>query len=238
MADGDLYQIPTSPDTPHPLGRSIVHHDVRNRQFRALTATPSGAPRSRPWSRRTPPFDQIDSNCTTEAAVGLLRTQPHTRRFGFYDWPGFDEEAERVAFYRESQQHDPWAGPPPAYDGTSTDAPFRLMRERGVIEGWRWLFGVEELREHLWFHGAAVVGTLWLRSMFQVDRKGYIQVDTASPVDGGHAYEVVYCNPRSKDFTIVNSWGENWGRGGRAKLRFDEMGWLLEQNGEAVTVPA
>lgn len=235
MADGDQRIIPVAPNVPYPLGRN-VNHDPRNRQYRALTAAPvTTAPRTRPWHRSDLPFDQIDSNCTAEAAVGLLRTQPHTRPFGHRHFDGYDDEHERVALYQESRRYDPWPGE--AYDGTSTDAPFKLLRQRGVITGWAWLFGVDELREHLMHYGAAVVGTVWYWSMFDPNPKtGVVPVDPGSGAAGGHAYEVVFCHPKHRWFEIVNSWGSEWGKRGRARIPYEDMGHLLAEQGEAVTV--
>jgi hypothetical protein len=236
MADNDMLYLPTVPDAPYPLGRSIVWHDPRNREHRALvpqvrTALP---PRQWPWSRTTAPFDQVDQNCTAEAAVGLMRTQPHTSVFGRHHYRGYDEEPERVAFYKESQQYDPWDGT--NYDGTSTDAPFKLLRARGVTRAWSWLFGADELAEWLKHYGAAVVGTVWYRSMFDVNSDGFVVVDPASGVAGGHAYEVIFCHPAQGHFEIVNSWGAAWGKRGRARIAAGDMRHLLDEQGEAVTV--
>jgi hypothetical protein len=146
---------------------------------------------------------------------------------------GLDEESERVPFYRESQKYDPWPGED--YEGTSTDAPFRLMRERGIIKGWAWLFGPEEVKFHLQHYGAVAIGTEWYWSMFSVDKDGYIIFKPESGTAGGHTYELAFCHPKSQDVTVVNSWGP-WGRKGRAKLRWEAVEHLLAAQGEAVTV--
>lgn len=236
MADGDLIFIPTDPDVPHPLGRSIVWHDPRNRNFRALSlAGAEGKVRTEPWNRASPPFDQVDSNCTAEAAVGLLRSQPHSRVFGTQHFKRYDEEHERVKLYKYSQQFDPWEGE--NYDGTSTDAPFRAFRALGVLGGWSWLFGIDEVVQYLTYHGAVVVGTVWYKSMFDPDATGSLNVDPRSGVAGGHAYEVVFSHPKKRYFEIVNSWGAGWGKLGRARLSYDAMAHLLSEQGEAATVP-
>jgi hypothetical protein len=237
MADDDLEFIPTEPGTPFPLGRTILHHDPRNRLHAAAAEPPTGPLRSRPWSRLTAPFDQgQESSCTTQAATGLLRTQPHTRIFGLGGFKGLDEPDERYRFYRESQQYDPWEGE--AYEGTSTDAPFKLLRHKGVIDSYSWLFGPEEVKNHLQRKGAVTIGTVWYWSMFSVDKDGYIVFKPESGEAGGHAYELVFCHPKTLDVEVVNSWGQTWGRKGRAKLRFADLEHLLNMRGEAMTVLA
>ena len=223
--------IPVADDNPYPLGRAGVHHDPRNRLFRALAVPPPRAlvPNTLWWSRDV--YDQgSESSCTAQAAVGLLRTGVHYRR-GFTDWSRFDDPDERHRLYRRAQTVDPWEGD---YEGTSTDAPFKILAADGVISAWRWLFGEPELREWLTWYGPAVVGTIWTDGMFTPDRNGYI-VPTGVTA-GGHAYRLAQYSQRRDAYRVVNSWGRGWGQSGRAWIRSVDMADLLAQQGEAVTV--
>jgi hypothetical protein len=135
--------ITEAPGNPFPLGRSIVNHDPRNRGFAALQQ-PGLTAQAKPgsvWFTRDV-YDQIGSSCTANAAVGVLRTGPFRNLPGVKAaWPQYDSEQERFDLYRVAQRNDPWEGEEPDYEGTSTDAPFRVLRDRGVIPGWRWLLG-------------------------------------------------------------------------------------------------
>lgn len=228
MSDGASYLIPTESGLPHPLGRAGVHHDPRNRDHRALVSPPPRA--ARPgvaWYTRDV-FDQgRESRCTVEAAIGVLNTSPN--RVGFRpDIAAYDEPAERQALYLEAQTVDPWPGE--TYDGTSTDAPWKVLRERGVVASWRWLFGEAEVWEYVQSYGPAVVGTVWLEAMFTPDSHGFVHPDGA--VAGGHAYRLVQA--RNGRYRIVNSWGRGWGQDGRAWITRADMASLLERDGDAV----
>ena len=228
MADGASYLIPTEPGLPHPLGRAGVNHDPRNRAHRALVAPPArAATPGVSWYTRDVYDQGRESRCTVEAAIGCLRTTPN--RAGFRpDFARYDEPAERQALYLEAQRNDPWPGE--AYDGTSTDAPWKVLRDRGAVASWRWLFGEGELWEWVQWFGPAVVGTLWHDAMFTPDRAGFVHPDGA--VVGGHAYRIVQA--RSGRYRIVNSWGRDWGQEGRAWITRADMATLLSADGDAV----
>ena len=230
MSDGLLEYLPERDSNPYPLGRNVVWHDPSNRRYPALTA--QARPRRRTTWHSVDTFDQgAESSCTAQAAVGVCRTQPNTVPFGrtrtLYDDPG-----ERHALYRAAQQVDPWPGD--NYDGSSTDAPFRVLRDLGHITGWRWLFGVDQVRDWVQHFGPCAVGTNWHVSMFSPNDRGEVRV--AGQVAGGHAYRVVGYQPRTSMFRCVNSWGRGWGDNGRFWLADSDLGQLLADNGEAVTV--
>jgi hypothetical protein len=216
----------------HPLGR-IQHHDPLNRlpQHRALVSPPPRSPKPYPvWYTRDV-FDQgQESSCTAQAAVGLLRTSPH--RGDFVEYSDYDDPNERYNLYRTSQDYDPWEGN--AYEGTSTDAPFKVLRERTTISSWKWLFGEAQVREWLTWFGPCAVGTVWLDGMFDPDERGYLRI-TGQEV-GGHAYRIVQYSPTRRAYRLVNSWGRQWGENGRAWLREADLAGLLEAQGEAVVL--
>lgn len=231
--------IPQAPDNPYPLGRAGVHHDSRNKNFRALIAPPPQTDRpGRAWATSVV-FDQIDQNCTAEACVGLCKTYPHRLAFR-EDWPLYDDEAERVELYRAAQLVDPFPQTPPM-DGSSTDAPFRILRDRGQIAEWRWLFGEAELWNYVTNYGPACVGTVWYRSMFEPVQGPaptglYLIVDPGTGVAGGHAWRIIQANAKRDAYRMVNSWGRAWGEHGRAWIKREAMAALLAADGEAVTL--
>ncbi len=229
MPDTHTELIPVDPDNPYPLGRVGVHHDPRNSDYRALVQPPPRTTKpGRAWWTRDVYNQGRESSCAAQAAVGICRTSP--LRTGFTDWSLYDEPTERHALYRAAQQVDPWEG---VYEGTSTDAPFKILRDRGHIAAWRWLFGEAELWEYVTWYGPAVVGTVWYQSMFNPDSDGYIEPTGGAA--GGHAYRIVQANTRY-GYRIVNSWGRGWGQSGRAWITRDRLGQLLADRGEAATV--
>lgn len=225
--------IPTDPNTPHPLGRTVVDHDPRNRGYAALLAPPpqTRRPGQEWWTRDV--YHQQGPSCTAQAAIGVCRTSPYRAGFGVFTL--YDTEDERHALYQEAQRHDRWPGED--YEGSSTDAPFKVLRDRGHIAGWRWLFGEDQLREWVTYYGAAVVGTDWTNAMFRPDRQGFIDYQPGDHRAGGHAYRIVQANAERQSYRIVNSWGRTWGQSGRAWITWKAMAALLDAQGECV-VPA
>jgi hypothetical protein len=228
--------ITEAPGNPFPLGRSIVNHDPRNRGFAALQQ-PGLTAQAKPgsvWFTRDV-YDQIGSSCTANAAVGVLRTGPFRNLPGVKAaWPQYDSEQERFDLYRVAQRNDPWEGEEPDYEGTSTDAPFRVLRDRGVIPGWRWLFGEAELEEWVTLYGPAAIGVNFYSEMFFPDAQGIMNI--GGYLAGGHAMRVVQFHRRLKRYRIVQTYGLPWGNRGRAWITQEGMRRLLAEQGEACTI--
>lgn len=232
MSDGDLVRIPTNPDTPHPLGRALAWHDPRNRSFAALPKLLDLPDRSRTWYSNDV-FDQQGSSCTMQSAVGVCRTGPCRAAFK-PAWPLYDTEAERHDAYKRSQLVDPYPGAEPEYEGTSTDAAFKILRADGAIKAWKWLFGFHEVKQWVMHFGPVSVGTNWHEEMFYPDEGGFIR--PRGEVSGGHAWRLVGFSQTRHAFRLINSWGTDWGQNGRAWIHEDDLGSLLDAQGEAVTV--
>jgi hypothetical protein len=230
--------VPTDPAYAHLLGRSIVNHDPRNRLFSAVNLLGTLEPQARPgapWFTRDV-YDQQGPSCTAQTAIGVCRTGSANYRLFRPFWPDYDTEFERHDLYETSKDYDPWDGN--NYDGTSTDAPFRLLAKREQIAEWRWLFGVDQLWNWVHNYGPAAAGTIWTTEMFRPRTDGHITPD-GEPV-GGHAYRIVQAQERrsgghtQRRFRVVNSWSRNWGQNGRCWIDYDSMGELLAQDGEVV----
>lgn len=178
-------------------------------------------------------FNQQGSSCTAQSNVGMLITLPFRYQFQ-PDRAPYDSEAERHQLYLDAQQVDPWPGGEPDYEGSSTDAPLIVLRNRGVIASWNWLFGEEQLWEWVSFYSPAVVGTVWRNDMSFPDSNGYIRA--TGPDVGGHAYELAFASHPRQAYRIINSWSTLWGDNGRAWISRADMASLLADDGEAVTV--
>jgi hypothetical protein len=179
-------------------------------------------------------FNQQGSSCTMQADVGVLRTGLYIVKFKNH-WPDWDTEAERHTGYLYAQGFDPWPGGEPAYEGSSTDAPFKLLRSLGQIDGWRWLFGEEQLREWVTWYGPAAVGTDWTEGMFYPDEKGYLTPTGANA--GGHAWRVIQYSIPRKAYRMVNSWSREWGYMGRAWVAQEAMAELIDKRGGECAIP-
>src|SRR5689334_16448259 len=104
-----LIQIPTQPG----MGRSLIEHDERSKQFRAvsLLGIDERLPRDRVW-RRGLPYDQgSTSTCVAQTGKGMLNTTPNSRLASYYIRSRYSTQA----FYEGAQENDEWEGE--AYDG-------------------------------------------------------------------------------------------------------------------------
>lgn len=246
MADGDLIHIVEKVVDDKRLGRHLWH-DPQNRAYAVRGGTakpllpkrvPKSKLRTRPWHRRGC-FDQADSNCTMETAIGLLYSSPFYAKLGSKGrLDGYDTEPERVDGYERSKDYDPFPGR--GYHGTTSDAPYKLLRAEGIIAEWRWLFGVQDVRDWVGYRGPFGTGTWWYASMDEPRRRGdrwYAEVVESSGQRGGHEYECIFRDPETGDYEFVQSWGPSYGANGRFWIDgadFEEK--LLLNAGDASTV--
>lgn len=207
------------------LGR-LPAIDERSKQSRFAMAAPPTTKTFRNWLSpqwRDWPWvlDQgATSQCVAYAATKFLLTHPIVNR---------PRDSCRV-LYDRAQQLDEWEGT--NYEGTSVNAGMKALREDGLISAWTWAYELQPIIRHILEIGPVVVGTDWTDGMFTVDGKGYIWPH--GNLVGGHAYLLVCVNTirYNPDGTtgavrILNSWGTNWGKKGRAWMTFGMLNNLL-----------
>ena len=214
---------------PQFLGARLDGKDERSRSFRAPQAAEIHSVHYRHYG---PILDQWVGSCTGHSAAQALNCKPyHTSR------TPYKTDADAMRLYSRATQLDPWPG---WYDiaknyedtGSSVLAAAKAAREFGFISEYRWAFGYEEMLAALML-SPVVVGTNWLRGMFEPSPTGFL--NASGPVAGGHAYLIVGYSRVFKYFTMLNSWGPSWGRKGKARIKADDMRRLIEDDGEAVT---
>lgn len=216
----------------HPrMGRTIVTHDPRSRSYPAAALLSAGAPRkTRTW-RRPAAYDQGQtSTCVGQTFRGLLNTLPTTKTLS----TGVRAAYDANAIYRGAQDHDQWPGPPPAYDGTSALGAGEYLRSVGLITGYHWCFSLDDALDVLSQHGAVGIGVNWRSDMWNTDASGFVHPTGA--VVGGHEVELHGIDVPGKYVIGTNSWGTSWGLAGRFKLTWDDLGTLLADGGDAVTL--
>lgn len=142
--------------------------------------------------------------------------------------------------YYRARQVDYWAGED--YDGTSVDAGFKVARERGHIEGWRWMHNVDQVRDATIAVGPVVLGVNWYQGMYETRPSGLVKIDGARV--GGHCITIIGYHPsmriRGEDwnarfevFKWKNSWGNDYGKNGVGYITAHDLAVLLNDNGEA-----
>jgi C1A family cysteine protease len=210
----------------------LVSKDPRDRMY-ALPKRPQAAVGvvKRLW--RSPGIlDQgATSQCVVFSGDKYLTTRPITNK-------GFKTNEDRARVYKEVQAIDEWPGED--YDGTSVRAFYKWLKDKGFISEYRWAFDCESVVNHVLGTGPVQMGTIWDDGMSQPDRRGYISPTSDQADDSGHAWIIVGADREARNpdgsagrVTMVNSWGNSWGKQGRAFLTFETLDRLIKMEGEA-----
>lgn len=137
-------------------------------------------------------------------------------------------EAQRT----DEHQGGSYPGAIPHYEGTSVLAGVKVVQKLGWIDAYHWAFSLDDLIIGVGNHGPAVLGVRWYESMYNVGPNGYLHV--GGKLVGGHCIECRGVDVENRCFILRNSWGKKWGWNGDCKITFEDLEYLLKQNGEAV----
>lgn len=240
-------RIPETHDHPHRLGRH-VQHDPRSHAY-AVGVLPKTAIKSAVWARRIPILDQGSlGSCTANALTGLLGTDSAGRAgatevtvkadskgvftAGTYT---LDEDFAARA-YRLNTLLDSFPGSyPPDDTGSSGIACGKTAKALGLATSYSHAFSLDALKSALQT-GPALIGIMWLNSMFDPKSDGTLNIDHSSGIAGGHELVVSGYDAAAKVFRLDNSWAASWGDQGSCYVTEADMSWLLAQDGD-VTAP-
>jgi hypothetical protein len=223
MADRQ-YIVPTAPG----MGRGLVNHDEASKQFRAVDLVDKTKPRTKAW-RRGKPYDQgSTSQCVAYTGKGILNTQALSAAAPYRVRTRIDP----ADLYKGAQANDQWQGD--AYDGTSGLGLCRHLKNVGLIRSYRWCFGLDQTLLVLAWVGPVGIGVNWREDMWDTDLDGYIRA--SGDAVGGHEVELTAVDVPKRRVTVTNSWGTGWGHGGKAFLSFDDLGRLLDDDGDAFII--
>lgn len=212
------------------FGRSVVEHDDRSRQYmaRGILFQEDAPLRSKTW-RRPAPYDQGQlPQCVAYATKGVCWSQPIAQSIKLET----RKKIDTGQLYHLAQTLDQWPGED--YDGTSTLAGLKAAHQDGLIPGYRWCFGLDDVTKTLSQYGPVMIGVNWMTGMMETDEEGLLSV--TGQVEGGHCVELHGVDVGRKEVIGTNSWGLSWGLKGRFRLRFEDLGTLLQDQGEAATV--
>lgn len=206
------------------LGRlhSPDERDARYPLKQMLARMPEEKPTKKYWYLH---YNHIGDQTWTSECVG-------------YSWNHFLKTAPLRTFngplptiiYQEAQRRDEWPGED--YDGTSVRAGVEYLQELGHIASYVWTYHVDELKDYILTQGPVIMGSLWFDTMFETDASGYVTPKGGEEV-GGHAYLCAGYSTIRRAFRFINSWGREWGQGGRFWLTEDDVQALLDREGEA-----
>lgn len=213
--------------TAYALGRHLEpDHDPRSRAFPAATAALRTV--LHPHAGIVLNQGRIGS-CTGNAGAQALNCDP-LRPAG----RRLLDEHDAVALYSWATSHDPFPGHYPPDDTGSTGlAVAKAARRLGLVSGYSHAFGLQHALEALVL-APVIVGIPWRQQMFSPTADGWLVV--AGDVAGGHEVCLRGLDVERQAVRILNSWGEGWGDGGEAWMRWADLGQLLGQGGDATVL--
>ena len=223
----------TDPATlPYALGR-VPEHDPRSLDYPVMVA--ARRPRTVLWGHNEPVLDQGSlGSCTGNALAQWLNTDFARINPRRSQPPAVLTEDDAVRLYSRATRLDAIPGQyPPTDTGSSGLAVCKAGRALGYLSGYRWAFGFTAMLMALQI-SPVIVGTHWYEGMFTPDADNIL--DTGGPLVGGHEYLILGADTGSQLITMLNSWGPDWGRDGRAYIRFADFAMLLREQGD-VSVP-
>ncbi len=223
----------------HPLLGRNVNHDSRSRAYRVIVPVdnlPLRAVRHRSFIDI---MDQGDlGTCTGASGVAAIYRQPYTSDLPAPAWPYAPDLDGAIALYSAATAIDPFHGTyPPNDTGSDGLSIAKVLKKAGIISGYRWAFTIDEALAALQ-ETPLITGLPWYNSMFEPTTMGSMIVDRASGSAGGHELcvdEYIPAGPNGISPAMVggpNSWGPDWGYGGRWYLTVDAWASLLAEHGD------
>lgn len=123
-------------------------------------------------------------------------------------------------------------GEPGKEYGATMRGAAKALRQLGIVEHYAFAPDLASIKWWLLNEGPLLVGTIWTRAMMEPDQNGIITV--CNKIEGGHAYLI---NEWTEDdyIGIQNSWGNDWGKNGKAWIKATDFEKVFKMYGEAIT---
>lgn len=107
----------------------------------------------------------------------------------------------------------------------------KVLKANKHLEAYAFAPDINTIKYWLLYKGPIIAGTIWKEGMFTPDENNVIHPTGSSM--GGHAY--LLNEWRADDYIgIQNSWGESWGKNGKAYISKEDFEVIFAQGGEAL----
>lgn len=231
-------------DTTDPrLGRHVLH-DSRSRRFAAPARDPATLKSVRHEVHIEILNQGNEGSCTGNAGENNIASSVFWAG-GALVLQGTDHHEFARQLYGDATKLDPWPGefnPATGIEDTGSDglSVAKVLQQRGLISGYQHAFSLAATLTAL-SQQVVMIGSVWKSSMYYPDASGRITV--SGNVEGGHEFVLDELDVEHELVGMRNSWGIDWGVGGRAYLSFADLGSLLAEDGDCtilvpVTQPA
>lgn len=136
-------------------------------------------------------------------------------------------------FYHLATVADEWPNEqyPPDDLGSSVLAGAKVLKSLGYVSRYEWAPDFNSFLAAVQ-RQPVMIGSLWTNGMFDPDSKGLIK--PTGDIAGGHAYSIRGVDFQHQLVRMRNHWTPSWGIKGEAFITFDDMKWLLDQQGECL----
>jgi len=206
------------------LGRHVIHDD-RSRRFAFNT---SGLTiKTISHERFIPILNQgMKGKCTAEAAIGCLATDPLFQSVpAKRKYPLDDIGSDKLYCDEQIMQGDSCNEDNGSCGLTSA----KCLLNAGLIDSYEHTFSLDDALKVLSIRPISI-GVPWYSDMFNPDENGMINI--TGNLSGGHQFEGIACDAENRLVKCANSWGSGWGKDGFFFLTFDQLGNLLQQDGD------
>jgi hypothetical protein len=228
------------------LGRH-VEHDPRSRAYALSEDLLPSTYTSAVHMVRIPVLDQGSlGSCTGNAAEALTGSDPlydaipatvRARPTGDAD----ADETQAVALYSAATRLDNVQGVyPPTDTGSTGVAVAKAARKAGLVSGYQHAFSLDSALKALAV-SPLIVGVNWYEGFDSPSPDGLVTI--SGSVRGGHEFLLYGIDATKQHVLARNSWGTSWGVKGTFSFSFDDLGRLLDEDGDAtlfvpLTAPA
>jgi hypothetical protein len=227
MATNEAAQIdiPEQIDPEKRLGRHILH-DSRSWNYQAQQA-----PKVKSVSHAAVglPLNQGQlGSCTANALCGAMNSKPD-----FTSGSPLNEKNAVDLYNLETQLEG--KPHPPNDPGGSGLMVCKAAMQQGLIASYTHAFGIQQALEALTLR-PVITGINWYTSFDTPSSDGLVAITPEATVRGGHEVVADGIDAANELVWFWNSWGTQYGVGGRFCMNFDTWEQLLTQQGD-VTVP-
>ena len=168
-------------------------------------------------------------SCTGNAGIGNLATDPLFATIPVVSPHYSLDEYGAQQLYSDAEVIDGNGPFPPNDNGSSGLSIAKALKNSGVISGYQHVFTFQDALKVASIY-PFITGTYWYRDMFTPDADGRAHI--TGDLMGGHEYEVAEIDVANQKIWFFNSWGEDWGLGGKFYLTFSDYQTLLSQQGD------
>lgn len=235
----------------------VPQFDEKSRDFRVRQMIHEGAPlgekhpRSFTWANEHWLDQGREGRCVEYAICHDLLAKPKQVSTTLVQ-----QILDGKRIYWPAQQEDQWPGGSyeggdPSYEGTSVLAGVKVAARLGFYQEYRWALTLEGAVLGLGYIGPLILGVNWYEGCFQPDNFGWIRL--TGEQQGGHSILAIGIKLVAKadslhvtDFASLdldrsfillhNSWGQDWGINGRAKMSLQDFDRLRQEDGEVCII--